>query len=184
MLIAIDGDHQVGKSTIINRLKEEYAYRNDVVFFKFPTYTELGDFARKYVNEDPLVTAMLFGADYRKGFLDDIAPNMNKIVILDRYLLSYYVFQGYLLGVDYACLDMICKEIKYPDVQIVIHRKEAIQLQYNNDSFVFVAKQLKESGKLNQLHIVDNILSGTDNINLEGYNKVIKIIDRNIKLKF
>lgn len=184
MLIAIDGNHHVGKSTIINRLKEEYANRNDVVFLKFPSYTELGDFARKYANEDPLLTALLFGADYRKGFLDDIVPNMNKIVILDRYLLSYYVFQGYLFGMDYTRLDMICNEIKYPDVQIVIHRKEATQSQNADDPFVFVAKQLKESSKLNQLHIVDNILSGTKNINLEGYNKVIQIIDEAIKVEF
>lgn len=178
MIIAIDGNHHVGKSTIINRLKEEYASRQDVVFFKFPSYTEFGNFARKSVNENSIVTALLFGADYRKWFLDYIIPNNKNIVILDRYLLSYYVFQGYLSGVDYSFLQMICDGIKYPDVQIVIHKKGDEQSASTDDPFVIVAQQLNQIVQINELHIVENILSGCKQINLEGYNKVKQIIDR------
>ena len=79
MIIAIDGNHSVGKTSIIQNLKRYYENNPDVIFYKFPSYTDVGNFARKCVETEPTkASTLLFCADYYKGLSELINPNEKK----------------------------------------------------------------------------------------------------------
>lgn len=73
MIIAIDGNHNVGKTTLVDGLKEYYESNKNVLFIKFPTHNYIGDFARQNVDKECAdVISLLFCADYYKVFNDVI----------------------------------------------------------------------------------------------------------------
>ena len=177
MIIAIDGNKSAGKSTIITNLKEFYKGNHNILFYKFPTYTETGLSARNIAKDQPnQVAALLWSADYYKGYYDFIEKNQKKILILDRYLLTLFVHQGFLADSDYSFLFDICKRLPFPDHQIVIHRKSETDLIKNNP-FVITAKLLVGDKKIPALHVVENIVSGGETINKTGFNTVLNIIE-------
>ena len=182
MIIAIDGNHKVGKSTIINNLKKYYADSKNVIFIKYPTLGDIGDFVKSRVSiENRDVLSLLFAADLTSCYQKNIQIDSSKIYILDRYVLSLFTFQGGADRENYQFLYNVTSKIHFPDVQIVIHKKEG-GADVNDDPFVVTAKNLKMDNKLTRLYIVDNIL-GMDSHDLTGFNKVKRIIDSAIKNK-
>lgn len=177
MIIAIDGDHFVGKTTIVDKLKEHYRNREDILFHKFPSYTQLGDFARKSVGNEPDdVLSLLFCADYYSVFDNIIKPNEQKVFIFDRYVLTLFALQGYLKNKDYDYLINLCKRLPKPDIQIVIRKKEQNKfINDKSDPFVLVLDEMNYFEEKN-IYFVENILNESHK-NEEGYNQVKKIID-------
>lgn len=177
MIIAIDGNHCVGKTTIIDKLKQYYINNDNVLFYKFPSYTDLGNFARSVVNkESDDVLSLMFTADYYSYFNNISSIKNDQLLILDRYVLSLFVFQGYMKNKDYRFLINLCEHLPKPDVQIVISKKSINGfVETKEDPFVEVFKELNYFDS-ESVFIVENILDFREN-NESGYNQVKGIID-------
>lgn len=179
MIIAIDGNHGVGKSTIINHLKKHYSTNTDVIFLKYPTFSDIANLARNKVGiENNDVLSLLFSADLTSCYQNYIHKNLNKIYVMDRYVLSLFAFQGKSNKDNYQFLYNITNKIQYPDIQIVIHNDDDIDLK--NNIFIAAIKHLLEDNMLSTVHIVKNTFGTTDAPNLTGLNEVKKIIDNAI----
>lgn len=184
MLIAIDGNHNVGKTTLVDGLKEYYESNKNVLFIKFPTHNYIGDFARQNVDKECAdVISLLFCADYYKVFNDVISHNTDKIIILDRYILTLFALQGYMKDKNYEFLYHVCEKLPFPDVQIVIRKMSVESDSAVEDSYVETLKEIPFADKMGKVHIVDNIISGSAQKNLDGFNEVVRIIDSCIKVK-
>lgn len=107
MFIALDGGDGSGKGVQIGFLKgwlAEHGY--DSVFVRDPGDTPLGDRIRALllgdstVNICPIAEAALFMASRAQLVYDKIKPALNagKVALVDRYLLSTIVYQGYATG--------------------------------------------------------------------------------------
>lgn len=180
MIIAIDGNHFVGKTTIVDQLKEYYNQRDDIAFYKFPSHTPIGDFARQAVGKEADdVLSLLFCADYYNVYNDFIKANENKVLIFDRYVLTLFTLQGYMKNKDYDFLKNLCKRLPKPDIQIVINKKEQDDVINNEpDPFVLVLDDLNYFGD-GTVYVVENILN-KECKNESGYNQVKAIIDNAI----
>lgn len=95
--IAIDGPNGVGKSTIIELLKQRLnKYGLDCVFTKEPTNSPLGNFIRSNQNSYRGQTlAALVAANRYEHIESLIQPSLNngKSVFTDRYFASSLVYQ-------------------------------------------------------------------------------------------
>ncbi len=177
MIIAIDGNHRVGKSTLIKNLQKVYADNQQIVFLKYPTFTDIGEFAKKKVEtESNEVSSLLFAADITSCYQKSIQEDSNKIYILDRYILSLFAFQGKENKSNYRFLYGITENIQYPDIQIVICKKDET-ININDELFVKTSKNLQKDGKIGRIYIVQNILTNRENPDYTGFYEVKKIID-------
>ncbi|MDD9868081.1 MAG: dTMP kinase [Candidatus Campbellbacteria bacterium] len=110
-LIAIEGADCVGKTTVIDMLKKKMP--SDTLFFREPGGTEFGEKMRDIIkNEsvrDPYVDTLLFSATRLKLIKEKIAPAIKsgKTVILDRFILSTYVYQYFTNNQDEEILNLI-----------------------------------------------------------------------------
>jgi dTMP kinase len=98
MFITIEGIDKSGKSTVINRLKEDYT---NIYFTKEPTETDIGKTVRNFIgknNVSEMTTFFLFMADHSEHVERlDSAISSNKAVICDRYIDSRYAYQAHSL---------------------------------------------------------------------------------------
>jgi len=88
MYIAIEGIDTVGKTTQIELLKKEY---KNALFVKEPGFTKLGEKLRKIIFEDDIskkAELFLFLADRAETIEKIIKPNINKLIISDRSVIS------------------------------------------------------------------------------------------------
>ncbi len=181
MIIAIDGNHGVGKSTLINHLKEYYIDNNNVVFIKYPSYTDIGILAKSKVGiENNDIVSLLFAADLTNCYYKNIIFESQKIYILDRYVLSLFTFQGEVNNENYNFLHNITSRIKYPDIQIIIHKKDD-NINTDLDPFVIMARKMNVDGLITNIFIVENTFGTRDNPNLTAFEKIRLIIDNAIK---
>jgi len=110
-LIAIEGADCVGKTTIIEMLKKEMG--DNTLFFREPGGTEFGEKMREIIkNEnvrDPYVDTLLFSATRLKLIKEKIAPAIKsgKTVVLDRFILSTYVYQYFISDKNEEILNLI-----------------------------------------------------------------------------
>ena len=103
MFIVFEGGEGSGKSTMIERLKEKYSARNDIVYTRDPGGTELGEKTRDVVLSsdgariDPIAELLLFHAARAQLMSEVIAPALKaeKIVISNRFELSAIAYQIY-----------------------------------------------------------------------------------------
>lgn len=109
MFIAVDGGDGAGKSAQITRLTHWLQNRGqEVAFFRDPGDTPLGDALREILlaRQDlaicPEAETALFMAARAQLVRDKIRPALStgKIVLVDRFLLSTVVYQGYAVDGD------------------------------------------------------------------------------------
>ncbi len=181
MIIAIDGQHGTGKSTIINNLQKHYADNKNIVFIKYPTCTDIGNFASSKVGvENNDVLSLLFAADLTNCYQKNISFDTRKIYILDRYILSLFALQGGQNRENYHFLYDITKKIQYPDIQIVICKSDNACI-VKNDPFVIAARCMESENLLTELYVVENVLGTSEHLNFDGFNVVREIIDNVIE---
>ena len=88
MYIAIEGIDTAGKSTQIELLKKDYP---SALFLKEPGFTELGKKLREIIFNDDIskkAELFLFLADRAETNEKIIKPNLNKLIISDRSVIS------------------------------------------------------------------------------------------------
>ena len=122
-LVAFDGPNGVGKTTLIKSVTE-LLEKTNINFYvtKEPTESVLGKFTYAFSeNNCGISLACLVAADRYKHLEDEIIPMLkqNKIVLVDRYLLSSFIFQG-MDGVSFDTILNINKKIIKPDLQIAL----------------------------------------------------------------
>lgn len=111
-LISFEGGEACGKSTQIKRFKEYLENRKvDNFFTREPGGTELGEnirnvllhFGGKMTTE---AECLLFSASRAQIVEDVIKPKLaeGKVVVLDRYIDSFYAYQGYAGNLDLNAL--------------------------------------------------------------------------------
>lgn len=95
MLVTVEGIDGAGKSTVVERMKDEV----DAVFTHEPTDSWLGDAVRRSINDDesvPLADLFLFVSDHADHVERVIEPKLadGEVVVCDRYIDSRYAYQG------------------------------------------------------------------------------------------
>ncbi len=101
--IALEGGEGSGKDTMIDRLKEKYKDRDDIVFSREPGGTNVGERIRSVLmspDSKPMSTRvelLLFLAARTQLVAEVVAPALaqNKTVILNRFGLSTLAYQIY-----------------------------------------------------------------------------------------
>jgi dTMP kinase len=121
--IVVDGPNGVGKSSVIDNLKEALLELNQKVYTtKEPTLSPLGCFIRegedRYFGE---TLAYLIAADRAYHIASEIQPALDKglIVISDRYVCSSLVLQR-LDGLDIDFIWDLNKGFLIPDLTIIL----------------------------------------------------------------
>jgi dTMP kinase len=102
MLIVLEGSEGVGKTTQLRRLSEWFAARGaQVVAVREPGGTILGDEIRRLLLDPesditPRAEALLFMASRAQLVEREIRPALERgaVVLLDRFFLSTYAYQG------------------------------------------------------------------------------------------
>lgn len=193
-LVVFDGPNGVGKTTLI-KCVAELLKNNNIDFYttKEPTESVLGKFAYDFSeNNRGISLACIVAADRYKHLEDEIIPMLkqNKIVLVDRYILSSFLFQG-IDGVAFDTILDINKEIIKPDLQIAISAQvqqiqNRLQLRENLTRFEktydrkleleYLGLGLKLLGKLHIqiLNITNNDGLLDRNANLI-YNKILEL---------
>ena len=88
MYITIEGIDTAGKSTQIEMLKNEY---KNALFIKEPGFTNIGAKLRKIIFEDEInkkTELFLFLADRAETIQKAVKPNLDKLIISDRSVIS------------------------------------------------------------------------------------------------
>ncbi len=101
--IVIEGPDGSGKTTIINKLKEEFCNKKDVIFTREPGGTKISEKIRELlldVENSEMTSnteAYLYAAQRLQHTEELIVPNLEKgiNVISDRYILASVCYQGY-----------------------------------------------------------------------------------------
>ena len=126
MFEGIDG---AGKSSLIEKVKEHYLQQGvDVLALREPGSTQIGEKIRNLILHEtmsPKTEVMLFFAARAELVETKIKPALNKgtLVLLDRYSLSTYAYQGAGRGLDVPILveinDFVTNHLD-PDVAFVV----------------------------------------------------------------
>ncbi len=109
-LISFEGDDGSGKTTALSQVARilNVKHKLDVVTFREPGGTEIGDDARRIVHDFkniPTITEeselLLYLVSRAQNVAENIRPALedNKIVLLDRFLDSSIAYQGYGRGI-------------------------------------------------------------------------------------
>lgn len=114
-LISFEGGEACGKSTQIKRFKEYLENRKvDNFFTREPGGTELGENIRNILlhfggEMTTEAECLLFSASRAQIIEDVIKPKLaeGKVVVLDRYIDSFYAYQGYAGNLDLNALRSI-----------------------------------------------------------------------------
>lgn len=128
-LVAVDGPNGVGKSTLIEAIKNKLEFKGYVIYTtKEPTNTECGSFVKKYAeNHSGIGLACMVAADRYEHIENEILPELNngKIVITDRYILSSLILQQMDNVSDAFILDLNSQIIK-PNLQVAVFADEDV----------------------------------------------------------
>jgi len=117
--IAIDGPNGIGKSTIMEGLKDRLQDRiENFKFTKEPTTSSLGTFVREHQNEyTARCLAALVAADRYDHLEKTIHPNLQagRTVVTDRYIAASLVYQ-LLDGLSIEFIMQLNSEIILPEL--------------------------------------------------------------------
>lgn len=129
MFVVFEGIDGAGKSSLIEKVKEHYLQQGvDVLALREPGSTQIGEEIRKLILHEtmsPKTEVMLFFAARAELVETKIKPALNKgtLVLLDRYSLSTYAYQGAGRGLDVPILieinDFATNHLD-PDVAFVV----------------------------------------------------------------
>lgn len=102
-LVTLEGCDGSGKTTLWERLKEQYP---DAVFTREPTNSWYGDAVYRSIqddNADPIAELFLYMADHADHINRVIKPALNQgdLVICDRYIDSRIAYQAATLGSEF-----------------------------------------------------------------------------------
>lgn len=130
--IVIEGGEGVGKSSLISHLKDEFeALGREVVITREPGGTKASEEIRAIIMNNNLsneIEIKLFAMAREIHNMELIYPSIaeNKVVICDRYIMSNYVYQGYLHSEEeqserfFELLDIANKNFVKPDYTFVL----------------------------------------------------------------
>jgi len=157
MYIAIEGIDTVGKTTQIELLKKEY---KNALFVKEPGFTKLGEKLRKIIFEDDIskkAELFLFLADRAETIEKIIKPNINKLIISDRsvisgiaYAMPFFDF-GNLVNLNHFATDSI-----FPQKVIILKiDKKTLQYRFSQKN----KDNIEKRGIDYLLEIQDNLIN-------------------------
>lgn len=145
-LIIFEGGEGGGKTTAAKSIVEELNNKGyKTVYLREPGSSPLANKIRELaINEkiDNPKTALLLFMASRSIVLKEIKKDLdeNKIIIMDRYLLSSLVYQGRVLGIPlyqiHVLFDFINDyDIKKPDMEFIfnISAEEGLKRVFDND---------------------------------------------------
>lgn len=122
--VAIEGIDTTGKSTQIALLRERY---KNALFTKEPSDGDFGNAIRALAlhgNLSNLTQCMLFLADRANHTQTLIAPNVNRLIISDRSLISGVAYAD---SLDFELSLQINRAVaKMPDLAVILETNEAI----------------------------------------------------------
>jgi len=135
IIIAIEGIDGSGKTTIAKNLKRELENKGlNVVLLKEPTDSIIGKEIRKILatnpNPDQRKMMELYAKDRKINVEKNIEPALreNKIVILDRYVISSLAYQS-TNGIPYEEILQENSFAPIPDMVIILDLPEEIAVQ-------------------------------------------------------
>ena len=116
MYIAFEGIDTSGKTTQIELLKKQY---KDALFVKEPGFTKTGEKLRKIIFEDDIskkTELFLFLADRAELIEKVIKPNLNRLIISDRSVIS-----GIAYAMEFFDFDMLVNLNRFATDSIFPH---------------------------------------------------------------
>jgi dTMP kinase len=108
MYLALEGIDTAGKSTQIELLKKDY---KNAVFIKEPGFTKFGEKVREIIFQDKITKKaelFLFLADRAETIEKAVKPNLNKLIISDRSVIS-----GIAYGLEFFDFDLLVNLNKF-----------------------------------------------------------------------
>lgn len=175
MFITFEGGEGSGKTTLIKMLAEELkGLGKDVVVTREPGGSKIAEQIRTVLlkNDNTEITiqteALLFAAARAQHLNEVIIPNINKLILCDRYIDSSFAYQAYGrgLGMDFVCrvntyaLDYLPDLTFYIDLDPTIginrvnkgrtHKKDRLDTETSEfhlkvrSGYLEIAKQFKE----------------------------------------
>ncbi len=132
-LIAVEGIDGAGTTTQSSLLREWLSGRTNAHQTREPTDGPVGSVVRLALSNriqlDPHVLALLFAADRRDHFVQDIEPKLKDgvWVVTDRYLMSSLAYQGSVSGTDW--ISQINATVPPPDLTILLDVPASIALK-------------------------------------------------------
>lgn len=144
--ISLEGGDGSGKTTILKEVSKELKKKNiDFIITREPGGVDISEQIRKIVlgrknkNLDMKTEALLFAAARRQHLVEKIIPALNsgKMVIVDRFIYSSIVYQGYArgIGIDKVrSINEFAIDDYYPDKNIYIDVAPEIALKRINST--------------------------------------------------
>lgn len=195
--VAVDGPNGVGKSTLIESIKNRLGFKGYVLHTtKEPTDTECGLFVRKFAeSHSGIGLACLIAADRYEHIENEILPELQKgkIVITDRYILSSLILQE-MDGVSGTFLLNLNSKIIKPDLQVAVFADEDV-LQKRLSERNALTRFEKGNQSYNELFYMNkgivelekrkvDVLCINNNANLENnVEEIVSCIIRNWRVK-
>ena len=189
MLIAIEGPNCSGKTTIINKIADHLKMKYSIYITKEPTNDWFGDILR--VSEDrfnPMTYMFLITANRSEHNYNEIIPNMDKIILCDRYIASSLALQSS-QGIPIDFIWDVNKKFIMPDITIFLSappQELKLRLEKRNNKSYFenylsreqeiqLYKKAYEYMKEKNMKVwwLEN---GKENITV-NYRKIIKLIE-------
>ena len=157
MYIAIEGIDTSGKSTQIELLKNEF---KDALFIKEPGFTEIGSKLREIIFKEDITKKtelFLFLADRSETIEKVVKPNLNRLIISDRSVIS-----GIAYGMEFFDFNLLVNLNKFatdgifPEYVIILKldketlKKRLLEKEHDN---------IEKRGIEYLLRIQDNIIN-------------------------
>jgi len=168
MYIAIEGIDTAGKSTQISRISESFPH---AILTKEPGGTEVGKEIRDIVlsakTQSKKAEFLLFLADRAEHIQEVIEPNIDKMIISDRSVVSgvaYALIQGEISETAILHLNRFATNSIYPD-KVFLLRLTKEELEYRLSQKKLDGIELRGSEYL--LKIQDAIVEATKLLKLE-----------------
>jgi dTMP kinase len=184
-LIGIDGINGVGKSTLIDNLRNEYP---NAVFVREPGATDLGVKLRElilYRTETivPLSEYLLFAADHVQTFKKIVEPALEagKMVFTDRTYISSLAFQGS-MGVPTDLIINLSHMVRGYDLMIVLDgdTQECLDRLKAKDSIESKPFEYHEMVRQKYIQWCENIIDTRGKNSVEVFLEVVKLINEKL----
>lgn len=198
MLITFEGIESSGKSTLSKKLAEYFKLKNyPVIWNREPGGTELGEKIRELLLGDynicHISEALLFAASRAQLVEEMIKPNKDKIIILDRFVDSSVVYQGYARELGWKEVYEINKHALngiMPDLTVVVDVSVNTSFERmankNRDRIEREGKDFFEKAREGFLKLKEwfperniEVISGEMELN-EEFDILLKIVKKNI----
>ena len=156
MYIAIEGIDTAGKSTQIELLKNEF---KDALFIKEPGYTKIGKKLREIIFNEEITKKtelFLFLADRAETVEKVIKPNLNRLIISDRSVIS-----GIAYAMEFFDFNLLVNLNKFATDSIFPHYVIILKLDENELKYRLSQKShdnIEKRGIKYLLNIQQNII--------------------------